>query len=218
VKKEFIIYIIEMIVITAIAIKVSFLLFNANHKIKPKIIEKNVYIEKSMLSEAYILESNPKLDPKIASLILKNVKRVSKIYNMNEVLLFTLIKVESNFNPLAVSKSGAIGLTQINPKVWFTKDKRYNLQTQGIATKDTLFHITKNITAGAYIYNLFYGQCTKIKNLRGQGYYSYEHCALVKYFGSKKTYYFKRYKETIGDIWFFNLRQRRIENASKPIK
>ena len=39
-----------------------------------------------------------------------------KIYNFNPLLFISLIRNESNFDPLAISSVGAVGLTQIMPK------------------------------------------------------------------------------------------------------
>lgn len=44
------------------------------------------------------------------------VYKYSKLYNIDSMLVFAVIKAESNFNEYAVSKKGAVGLMQITPK------------------------------------------------------------------------------------------------------
>lgn len=44
------------------------------------------------------------------------VTKQSKNFNLDEALVYAIIKTESDFNKKAVSKSGAIGLMQILPK------------------------------------------------------------------------------------------------------
>ncbi|MCP5054415.1 MAG: lytic transglycosylase domain-containing protein [bacterium] len=46
------------------------------------------------------------------------VYRKSKAYNFSPYLIMSLIQVESNFDPYAVSSAGAYGLMQINYSVW----------------------------------------------------------------------------------------------------
>lgn len=58
-----------------------------------------------------------KRDSKYNQLLEVTFNRLKdKIYNMNPLLFISLIKNESNFDPLAISSVGAAGLTQIMPK------------------------------------------------------------------------------------------------------
>lgn len=44
------------------------------------------------------------------------IDKYSQKYNVDKVLVYSLIKKESKYDPLAVSKKGAMGLTQIMPE------------------------------------------------------------------------------------------------------
>jgi len=77
---------------------------------------------------------------------------LAKIYNAaagtrNRDLILAICLVESNFNPLAESDKGAIGLMGIMPEVWLQE-----LKAQGIIReKEDLYNISGNIAAGAYV-------------------------------------------------------------------
>ena len=60
------------------------------------------------------------------------VKAASEKYNVDEALIYGVIKTESNFNPDAVSHAGAIGLMQITPETFewiqtYYKDDDYTV-------------------------------------------------------------------------------------------
>jgi hypothetical protein len=50
--------------------------------------------------------------------IIGIINKYSLQYNVDPNLIFAIIKTESNFQPTAVSRSGARGLMQIMPEVW----------------------------------------------------------------------------------------------------
>ena len=64
---------------------------------------------------AWVLEQNPKLTDEQAENIVKWVLLYSQRHDVNHRLIFALIKWESWFDPSCVSRSGAIGLTQLMP-------------------------------------------------------------------------------------------------------
>ncbi|WP_461833363.1 lytic transglycosylase domain-containing protein [Desulfothermus sp.] len=68
------------------------------------------------------IPDNPKYRPFISDYSLINKKQIKKIlkrycqiYNVDYYLAYSILKVESNFNPHAVSQKGAKGLMQIVP-------------------------------------------------------------------------------------------------------
>lgn len=93
-------------------------------------------------------------------------------------LLKAIIKVESNYDPKAVSKKGCLGLMQVNPKVW-TKEL---IEIGIINSKRDLFKVEKNIEAGDYILTKYRKKSSLQK-------------ALTNYSGGDKRYYKKVMKE-----------------------
>jgi hypothetical protein len=62
-----------------------------------------------------ILILNKNTDPELAKKIAVYVHKYSELYNRNPNLTLSIIYVESNFNPKAISSVGARGLMQIMP-------------------------------------------------------------------------------------------------------
>jgi|GEM_PF-6807591 len=74
-------------------------------------------------------------------LIKKSIKKASLKYKVSEKLVYSLIKKESGFNPRAISRSGAMGLTQLMPKT-----AKYEC---GLS-KSELFKVSSNINCGVF--------------------------------------------------------------------
>ena len=67
------------------------------------------------------------------------VNRVAKRYGLDAALVHAVIKVESNYNPKAVSHKGAIGLMQVMPAT---------AQDYGVTRRDALFDPEINVKTG----------------------------------------------------------------------
>jgi len=82
------------------------------------------------------------------------VKKYARKYNIDETLVYAIIKTESNFNQFAVSASGAYGLMQIIPRTAgrdaysYAKGKKYT------PTKNYLFNASNNIELGVAYLNI----------------------------------------------------------------
>jgi len=76
----------------------------------------NVPHLESVRYNVYIKEPSPHdADPSSSTRYDHLIAEASRRYGVNEPLLKAMIKAESNFNPRAVSKKGALGLMQIMP-------------------------------------------------------------------------------------------------------
>ncbi|WDI78410.1 transglycosylase SLT domain-containing protein [Candidatus Purcelliella pentastirinorum] len=94
----------------------------------------------------------------------KLILEASKKYKIDIKLIISLIKIESNGNPCAISKSNAIGLMQIKPST-AGKEVYRNRKIEGQPSKNKLKDPKTNIDIGAnYIYLLQYKMLNKIKN------------------------------------------------------
>ena len=107
------------------------------------------------------------------------VKKYSSEFNVDENLVYSIIKAESDFDQNAVSSHGAIGLMQIMPET-FLHDIKYALQIEGGI--EVLYDPETNIRAGVY-------------------YFSY----LLEHFGSSRTA-IASYNAGIGNVskWLKN--------------
>jgi soluble lytic murein transglycosylase len=93
----------------------------------------------------------------------------------NPKLLTAVIKVESRYNPVAVSTKGAVGLGQIRPAIWTKK-----LQEEGIIKEEQdLFKVPENIKATHFILTHYLKKHKTLKK------------ALAKYSGGARNYHKK---------------------------
>lgn len=79
-------------------------------------IDNNFSISEQDLN--YVLKNNKFLSKETAYQILLAVYKYSKMFNLDPKLILKIIKVESHFNPYAISDKGAKGLMQIMPETF----------------------------------------------------------------------------------------------------
>lgn len=86
------------------------------------------------------------------------VLHYAKEYNLDEALVFAIIKNESNFNPYAKSTSGALGLMQIMPRTgqWIASELGVEYYSNILYDEET------NIRFGCFYLNYLY---SKFNNL-----------------------------------------------------
>ena len=68
-----------------------------------------------MITEGSITGQRPYLSPKQLSLILRTIEKSAEAFNLEPALVKAVVKAESDFNPMAVSSAGAMGLMQLMP-------------------------------------------------------------------------------------------------------
>jgi len=76
------------------------------------------------------------------ALLKAEVERAADAYGLSRRVLQALVRVESAYNPTAVSKVGARGIAQIMP---------FNAKRCGLADADHLWDATANLRCGAKI-------------------------------------------------------------------
>jgi len=93
--------------------------------------------------ERYVKRHNGLLTDEQRALIAKTIIKESSFYNISFKIVLAIIKIESNFDPYAISNVGAKGLTQVYTRMCF-----------GIkADENRLFEIQYNIAFGLCILN-----------------------------------------------------------------
>ena len=112
-------------------------------KIREVPVETIKYVKRSGLktpTDELINVLNSKIDPEIAKIIAEHTEKASVKYGLPIPLILSVMRKESNFNPLAVSKAGAVGLMQVMPNI---HTKRYEGRN--------LYHISTNVDVGCQI-------------------------------------------------------------------
>ena len=118
----------------------------------------------------------------IAKRILAAVYENSMQYDLAPELILSVIKVESEFNPDAYSKAGAIGLMQIMPVTGIYVGRSLGLW---IDSEDDMYDIEKNIQIGT----VFLKECIeRLGENRGLGYY----------YAGRNTKYYHLYTKKIA--------------------
>ena len=112
----------------------------------------------------YMKKQNSKLDNKTADRIYKTVVYYSREYNVDPVLVFSVMKTESHFKHSTVSSAGAKGLMQLMP--FNFKEFKVDNSIEGNIKGGVMhlkrdFDTTKNITKTLVCYN---AGCGRLKN------------------------------------------------------
>ncbi len=85
----------------------------------------------------------------------KLVKAASRRFGVSGNLIYAIMKVESDFNPFAVSSAMAVGLMQVVPSTAGSDVYRFLNKRKGTPSADDLFQPPTNITYGtAYLHLL----------------------------------------------------------------
>lgn len=82
------------------------------------------------------------------------IAKYSTEYDVAQDIIYSIIKVESNFDPYALSRVGARGLMQIMPEtfIWLTGEEHLN---ENLSIKD-LYDPEVNIKYGTYYFKYLY--------------------------------------------------------------
>ncbi len=79
---------------------------------------------------------------------VENVENYAKSYNIEESLIFALIKAESNFDEKAVSHKDALGLMQIMEETAIDVAKKYDININMDNAKKDILDTDNNINIG----------------------------------------------------------------------
>ena len=143
------------------------------------------------------LETYPHLSAKHRDRILSTIITASKQYNINPLILYSIIYTESSFRwwlihdiPKTKDKDQAIGLGGIRYSIWGDQ-----LKSAGILdVKSDLFDIEPNIMSIAYIYDHYRKQPLL------SGTTSSDMSAMLRYFGGNYKEYFTRIDDKISSM------------------
>lgn len=183
---------------------------------KDNMIEKlkllnNTNLKSKNNMKSFILFINKKVYPELAEIIVDELYKMEEKYQISAILGLMVIDVESDFNPLAISKANAVGLMQVNVNQWVgnKKNKDDLIANKIINNKDELFRPRENIRSGYYILNVYYNTCQNYEangRLNGLGYTDIYHCTFSKYFGgSPKNGYYPKVLQALGQYWVYTL-------------
>jgi len=108
-------------------------------------VKREYYITKAVKE---ISNNNSTLDSKSIYEIAKTIYEESIKYNFNPLLVTALIKIESNYDPKAISDSYAYGLCQV--RRFIAPELAENIGIEWGGAEETLFDPIKNIQIGVY--------------------------------------------------------------------
>lgn len=96
--------------------------------------------EPAATTQAVVLPKPPDKPVPSRDELVKLVDRMAAKYGLEASLVHAIVRAESNYNPHAVSRAGAIGLMQVMPET---------AADYGVTSTDTLFDPTINAQTGA---------------------------------------------------------------------
>jgi len=108
-------------------------------------VKREFYITKAV---NIISKNNSTLDSKSIYKISKTIYEEAVRYNFNPLLISAIIKIESNYDPKAVSDSYAYGLFQV--RRFIAPELAENIGIKWEGAEKTLFDPIKNIKIGVY--------------------------------------------------------------------
>lgn len=98
--------------------------------------------------ESYVKKTFRAIPKSMAKLIAESTTKLSKKYNLEVSVIVGMMKVESNFNPSAVSNKGARGLMQVRWSVW----KKVMAEKLGMKDRYDLHNIYDGMEAGVIVF------------------------------------------------------------------
>jgi hypothetical protein len=113
----------------------------------------------------------PQLDNSIVKEVAEAIVKYSREYRFPPEFVTYVIQRESNFNVLAISSKGAVGLMQVLPKYHGDKMKKMGINSS------QLYHIDNNVKLGCWILRDYYNETGSIEK------------ALTKYVGGNHNGY-----------------------------
>lgn len=111
------------------------------------------------------------------------VSMYAKQYNVDEKLIYAIIKTESDFNQYAISKSGAVGLMQIMPNTAGADAYKVIYNKNGKPTQEYLFDPKNNIQMGVVYIDILKNRY--LKDVKHKT--SNEYCVISAYNGGAGT-------------------------------
>ena len=150
----------------------------ATYLVKHKVQEKNISIKGVNKRIKFVAIPMVKDHNQIrAKKYGQYVEEYANRYKISKNLVYAVMKVESNFNPYAVSHVPAFGLMQIVPQSAGRDAYRKIYNKDRVPTKEYLFQANKNIEMGtAYLNILNYSYLKDVRNPLSR-----EYCVIAAY-------------------------------------
>ncbi|NIP39163.1 MAG: lytic transglycosylase domain-containing protein [Candidatus Dadabacteria bacterium] len=101
------------------------------------------------------------LEPEEAHMLADLINKECKRYNLNPYLVLAIIKVESSFNPMAVSSKGAVGLMQVMPEtaVYLASKKGMTIDDESLIADPLI-----NVQLGIYYFHNLLKRYNKLES------------------------------------------------------